>query len=261
MGDESDDSCSHALLNLNARDFRAKFPRHIPKKPDHNRTISLEGSVGNWNDEVDREEIMSASIEEESVISESQYSGSERGTNSQECLDIEMILGNTGFSPRKLKVQRKVKPKKAFALRNKSNMERGFTDDDEDLRLVKAMAGAKALMIRLKVFVDNSPAVKFTRYSDLIYQELCDFNSVITEEDADIQIVISAARGKVYQFTNQKRILVSPKRRKRKYRFSISCTYTKEIRNRFKFRDDTQLSSRSFHPRSPLRLRATKGMF
>jgi len=284
MGDESDDRRSNVLLNLNSRsrrvsesgksrrssnnsdlqEFQAKFLPYITKKPDDNRTILLEGSVGNCNEEVNREERMSALTEEETVISESQYSGSESCINSVECLDLGRILGNTGFSPRKLKVQRKVNSKKEFAWQKKSSKKRAFTDDDEDLRLVIAMAGAKALMIKLKAGVDNSHSVQFNQYSDLIYQELRDFNSVIPEEDSSIQVVIAAARGKVFQSRKQKRILVSPARRDRKNRFSISCTYAKVIRNRIRFSDDTRLSNvsmKSLQTRSPVQLRARKGMF
>jgi len=106
-----------------------------------------------------------------------------------------------------------------------------FTEDEVDIRIVIAMARGKVLRKKLNLFMSKRHPIHFGLYSDLIYEELSHFYAVIREKEEHINLMIAVARGKVYQLSKQKKVLVPTLKSTCEQRFSISYTYKKKDRS------------------------------
>jgi len=113
-----------------------------------------------------------------------------------------------------------------------------FTADEEELRIVMAMARGKALMRKLNGYIGKKYPRVFGLYSDLIYGEMRDFNKLIPEDETDMNFVIAVARGKVLRPEKEMKVVKRSMRRKSKIRRSISYTYKKEDRIKMEFAKD-----------------------
>eukprot|EP00495_Collosphaeridae_sp_1-RS-2012_P008237 TRINITY_DN816_c0_g1_i1.p1 TRINITY_DN816_c0_g1~~TRINITY_DN816_c0_g1_i1.p1 ORF type:complete len:326 (+),score=45.44 TRINITY_DN816_c0_g1_i1:156-1133(+) len=225
-------------------DFRTKVPPYINNEHDKKRTIPLKSPMGNFNIEVAKKIKMNRKVVEKT----------KNFGDSRDVTYYHSFLGNTAV---KSEVESKQKSMQKSNAMVRYSVHRGkltedmagqnfsyidllesqlndfystFTEDEEDLRTVNALARARVLMRKLHNHIHNPSTEEFGLYSDLIYQQLRDFNAVIPDEDVDTKIVIAAARGRVIQKAKLKNVANPPRQHITKPSFSISYTYKRQDR-------------------------------
>jgi len=226
-------------VKMELADFRTKIPPWVKNEHNKKRTVILKSPKGNFKIEVAKKIKMDRKLDEKTKNS----------GDSRDVTNYHSFLDNTTVSP-VIKSEQNSKQKANVKVRY--SVHRGkltedmagvnfsyidllesqlndyystFTEDEEDLRTVNALARAKVLTRKLHKHIHNTHTEEFGLYSDLIYQQLRDFNSAIPEEDVDIKIVIAAARGRVTQRAKLKKVARSRRQHIPKPSFSILYTY------------------------------------
>lgn len=238
------DTHRRLAVKMELADFRTKVPPWVNKEDNKKRTIILKSPKGNFKIEVAKKIKMNRKLVEKTEY----VSGSRDVTNCHNFLD------NTTVSP---VIESNQNDKQNSNAKVRYSVHRGkltegmaglnfsyidlldsqindyyctFTKDEEDLRTVNALARGRVLIRKLQNHINNTHSEEFGLYSDLIYQQLRDFNAVIPDEDVDIKIVIAATRGKVIKSAKIKKVTSSPRKRIPKPSLSISYTYKKQDR-------------------------------
>lgn len=238
------DTHRRLAVKMELADFRTKVPPYVNKEHNKKRTIILKSPKGNFKIEVDKKIRM-----DRKLVERTEYVGGSRGVT-----NCHNFLDNTTVSP---VIESKQNDKQNSNVKVSYSVHRGkltedmaglnfsyidllesqindyyctFTKDEEGLRTVNAFARGRVLMRKLQNHINNTHQEEFGLYSDLIYQQLRDFNAVIPEEDVDIKIVIAAARGRVIKSARIKKVTSSLRQRIPKPSLSISYTYKRQDR-------------------------------
>jgi len=238
------DTHRRLAVKMELAEFRTKVPPWVNNEHDTKRAILLQSSMGNFKIEIDKKIKMNRKLDERS----------KNFGDIKEVTNYHSFLGNT---PVTSVIESKQKSRQKSNFKVRYSVHRGkltedmagqnfsyidliesqlndyystFTEDEEDLRTVNALARGRVLLRKLHNHIYNTHTEEFGLYSDLIYQQLRDFNAVIPDEDVDTKIVIAAARGRVVQKAQQKKIANRPRQHTPKPSFSISYTYKRQDR-------------------------------
>jgi len=239
------DTHRRLAVKMELEDFRTKVPPYVNKEHNKKRTIILKSPKGHFKIEVAKKIKMNRKL----VETTEDFGGSRDVTN------CHNSLGKTTVSPvikskQNDKQKSNVKKVRYSVHRGKLTEDMAglnfsyidllesqmndyystFTKDEEDLRTVNALARARVLLRKLQNHINNTHPEEFGLYSDLVYQQLRDFNALIPEEDDDIKIVIAASRGKVIKSARIKMVTKPRQRIPKQPSLSISYTYKRQDR-------------------------------
>jgi len=242
-------------VKMESRDFLPNAPPYIVSNKGEKQEVKLPNSFGNLKITADTELSKKRSIESgQHTADDLNLSTAGKGINRWNAsLSTKTPESKSERDPKKAQIKRRFSIHRGWLTKELANVHFNYADlifnqlsdwhsiiskDEEEIRLVIVVSRAKMLLKKLEDLINNNVTKEYSQLSGLIYDGLRDFNSVIPEDDDDVNIIIAAARGKVLKLVKQKMIVNSPQRRIHKSTLSISFTYKKHDRRSITVSED-----------------------